>query len=112
MKISKKIKNIDVSNKAVDREKKRKIAEHTLKYLDENKEISEKCVEKSFLFRDDEVCMDVKTGRFKTEVVVSCKTTLQALYELDENLCPKACILNFASAKNPGGKQRCTSDVF
>lgn len=97
---------VDVTNKGVDRAQKKKIADDTMKRLEKNPEMYLKQVEKSCMYvEDDEMLMeDIERPCFETKFVISTKTTLKALYAIEKNVCcEKVAVLNFASAKNPGG---------
>jgi uncharacterized protein (TIGR02452 family) len=61
-------------------------------------------VDASKLFNEEDVTdvLEVEP-KFETRFVVNNHTTLKALYALSSDEKERACVLNFASAKNPGG---------
>ena len=95
------MKKHDVTSKGVSRQKNADIAADTMQLLKKHEIRFREESENSVLFTENDLCQPIAPDRavFDTVIEVTSETTLAAMSRFGDS----PFILNFASAKNPGG---------
>ena len=96
---------VDVTPRGGGRQRNAEIAQDTLRLLAEGGYEEEAKASRMYTEENEYVLPtgEAAAAAVETEFCVSAKTTLEALYEEERARPGSVAVLNFASAKNPGG---------